>query len=173
LWQEKEKEFQSTIEAEKAKQNLFIADDNLARLNVLKNSNEEDYNFYKSLVLNDKPNAKDVISRSLAKKFEGASKEDIDGYIADKYNLDADIPNEDDYDDDNIYKKDLAKYNRSLKFAEMTMEDDANKIYNGYMEDFNKIELPYNKPLSKEELVIKQNTTLEKWQPHIQDLTYH
>lgn len=171
LWNKKQEELQKSIEEEKANRKLYITDEKLARLNILKNKNEDDFNFYKSIVLDDNKDPRSIIASKTTKKYSDLTPDEVNSYISEKYGLDKPKPDEDDYDTDEEYESALKRYERDMKINNIKMREDADEILDDYMKEFNSIELPFNKPLSKEELVIKQNANLEKWKPQIKDLT--
>jgi hypothetical protein len=164
IWEKERKELEGLVEKEKSAQSMYIADDTLARLSVLKNTDKDKYDFYKKVVLTDM-SPREIIAKSLQEQYPDLSKDKVDAYIDRKYGLNVPKPDEFDGDDE------IANYNTDMEFKLMELRKDANSIQEKYKQEFEKIELPHKRPLSNEELIIKKANAEKAWSPYISEFT--
>jgi hypothetical protein len=165
-WEMKEKEYQEMLEKEKNNHSLFIADESLARLSVLKNKEDKsEYEYFKDFVLNDNMSAAEIVGSNIADEFPDYSDEDIEDYLNSKYGLFFDQEEYDLLDD-----KEKAAYDRKRKAGQMELERDARNIKGKLMDEFNSIELPSNRQPSQVDITKQKTDARNAWTPYADNI---
>lgn len=157
-WTVKEKEYQERLEKAEANNSLFIQDDNLARLNILKNKEDENYDKYARMILGGETSPVNTLIAEEKRKHPNMSDEDIKYRLDKKFGV-TEKPDEDaeDYE--------VERWERDMRISKLEMEDAAKDINSKLMDKFNEIELPSNREPSKVDMIKQSVEAKNAWTP--------
>jgi hypothetical protein len=145
-------------------QELFSADDDMLRLQKIKNEgNESKFKLFATLVMNkDSLSDLDMVKMDMIEKYPNTDQKMIEKIIRSDFGLDITEPVKEDNEN---YEVEYAKWEENKKEKEVRLQMKATEVKDKLYKEFNSIEIPSNKPKSDAEISILRGEAKKDWAP--------